>query len=102
MSAKRGQCSVCRFRFRLRKDGTVQEHHLYSGHDRAEEPCAGSGKRPRPFDPNECADCMMHIGRAAVPGGSVRVGRDRRGKSTEAMLWDYLVQFHERKHQEAA
>lgn len=97
----RGQCPLCRFRFRLRRDGTLQAHHLYCGSERQPE-CAGSGKPPRPFDPNECADCMMHIGRQPfLVEACASVGIEH-GKSTEAMLWDYLVNFHERKHQEAA
>jgi hypothetical protein len=44
--AKRGQCSECRYRWRLRKDGTVQYHSLYSGEERHE--CTGSGKPPQP------------------------------------------------------
>lgn len=96
---KRGQCATCRYRWRLRKDGTVQEHHLYSGHDRVAEPCAGSGKPPRPFDPDECGDCFEH--RLTTPGlaeACASVGIEH-GKSAGAMLRDYLVQYHERGHQ---
>lgn len=45
MTATRGQCPVCRYRWRLRKDGTLQSHHLYSGSERQPE-CEGSGKPP--------------------------------------------------------
>ena len=45
MTARRGQCPVCRYRWRLRKDGTLQAHHLYSGSERRPE-CEGSGKVP--------------------------------------------------------
>jgi hypothetical protein len=45
MDATRGQCAVCRYRFRLRKDGTVQTHRLYCGSEK-QPPCDGSGKHP--------------------------------------------------------
>jgi hypothetical protein len=102
MSApKRGQCRTCRYRWRLRKDGTLQAHHLYSGSERQPE-CEGSRKPPRPFDPNECPECLMHIGRQPFLAEACASVGIERGKSTEAMLRDYLVQFHERKHEEAA
>lgn len=46
MAAKRGQCPVCRYRFRLRRNGTLQAHHLYSGSDRNPRACEGSGEMP--------------------------------------------------------
>jgi len=42
----RGKCSVCRYSFRLRKDGTLQVHHLYSGCERCSTACRGSGLLP--------------------------------------------------------
>lgn len=36
------KCSVCPYRIRLRKDGTVSEHTLYSGS--TQHRCPGSGK----------------------------------------------------------
>ena len=101
-AARRGQCSVCRYSFRLRKDGTVQAHHLYCGHDRSEEPCAGSRKPPRPFDPNECGDCLMHLqAKPFLAEACASVGIER-GKDTGTMLREYLADFHERGHQEVA
>jgi hypothetical protein len=41
---ERARCSACRYRWRLRKDGTVQHHQLYIGDELHE--CAGSGKPP--------------------------------------------------------
>jgi hypothetical protein len=52
---RRGTCDTCGYRLPLRKDGTVQSHHLYSGHDRCEESCAGSGKPPRHAEANRLA-----------------------------------------------
>ncbi len=101
MSTKRGQCPVCRYRWRLRRDGTLQAHHLYSGSERQPE-CEGSGKPPRPFDPNECGACLEY--RFATPmlaEACAAVGIER-GRDAGAMLRDYLAQFHERGHQEAA
>lgn len=98
---KRGQCSVCRYRYPLRKDGTIQGHHGFHGHDPAPE-CEGSRKPPRSFDPNECGECMAH--RLSTPGlaeACASVGIEH-GRSTDAMLWDYLALFHERGHKEAA
>ena len=51
----RGTCDTCGYRWPLRKDGTVQSHHLYSGNDRCEEPCEGSGKPPRFAEQNRLA-----------------------------------------------
>ena len=45
VTARRDQCPVCRYRWRLRMDGTLQAHHLYSGSERQPE-CEGSGKPP--------------------------------------------------------
>jgi hypothetical protein len=45
---------------------------------------------------------MMHIGRQPFLVEACESVGIERGKSTEAMLWDYLAQFHERRHEEAA
>ena len=29
MKKNRGCCSICKFSFRLRKDGTIMQHHIY-------------------------------------------------------------------------
>lgn len=42
----RGRCLWCRYSWRLRKDGTVQNHTLFCGSERADDPCEGSGKLP--------------------------------------------------------
>jgi hypothetical protein len=96
---RRGQCQVCLYRFRLRADGTVQAHYLWSGTER-QPACEGSGKAPRPFDPNECGDCMMHVFR--TPGlteACASVGIEY-GKSTGQMMHDYLAGYHDRGHRE--
>lgn len=41
-----GRCSVCTYRIRLRKDGTVGAHRMYEG-TRLEGYCKGQGKPPR-------------------------------------------------------
>ena len=35
----RGRCCRCRYSFRLRADGSVQTHYLYSGSQKHDEPC---------------------------------------------------------------
>lgn len=40
---KRGRCPICGYSFRLRKDGTVQAHYLWSGRVRLPI-CQGSGE----------------------------------------------------------
>ena len=99
-SGCRGACSKCGYSFRLRRDGTVGVHRLYSGSDRNPDPCEGSGKPPRPFDPNECGDCMAH--RFETPGlmeacHSVAI---EHGEAGEALMWDYLTAYHEAGHKE--
>jgi hypothetical protein len=42
----RGKCSRCRYSFRLRRNGTLQWHHLFCGSDRAPDACPGSGLAP--------------------------------------------------------
>jgi hypothetical protein len=49
---RRGACSGCGYIFRLRRDGSVGVHHLYHGGERDREPCEGSGKQPKGFDPD--------------------------------------------------
>jgi hypothetical protein len=44
-SVPRGQCPVCRYRYRLRAAGTVQRHHGYSGSDPLPD-CRGSTMMP--------------------------------------------------------
>lgn len=45
MTKSRGQCPVCRYHYRLRTNGTMQQHHGYSGHDPLPN-CRGSGMMP--------------------------------------------------------
>jgi hypothetical protein len=45
----RGRCPKCRYRWPLRKDGTLGHHWLYAGNDRHE--CDGAGSAPVEFDP---------------------------------------------------
>jgi hypothetical protein len=102
MPAKRGQCDVCRYRWRLRKDGTVQVHYLYSGHDRAEEPCPGSGFLPRGTTPGECPACMAWLRENRfIVGACASVGISY-NRSTGDMLRDFMNAFHARGHEEAA
>lgn len=50
MTARRGQCSVCRYRHGLRKDRTLQAHHGWYGHEPAPQ-CEGTGLPPRSDGP---------------------------------------------------
>lgn len=109
VSAKRGQCATCLYRFRLRKDGTVQVHHLFCGSERNPEPCKGSGKPPRPLGWDDagrpdCGECLMylygpHAGFLAEGIYSVSI---ETGGDPQQMLRDYLSAYHERDHKEAA
>lgn len=97
-AAKRGQCPVCRYSLRLRKDGTVETHRNYSDG----VPCKGSGGPPRPFDPNECGACLDH--RFATPGLAEACSSQaiESSKTAAALMWDYLVAYHESGHKDAA
>ena len=47
MSERRGTCTGCGYRMRLRADGTVQLHWIYYGHQiRNRRPCAWTGTLP--------------------------------------------------------
>ncbi len=100
MTAKRGQCSACRFRHPLRKDGTMQAHPVYCGNKRRE--CEGGGQPPVPFDPNLCGACLEH--QFSTPGlveACFSVAIESR-KTGEALMWDYLIAYHESGHTEVA
>lgn len=98
--ASRGQCSVCLFRFRLRKDGTLMRHAIYSGNEG--RTCEGSGKWPHATDPAECGACMAYAAsRPHLAGAAASVGISY-GKSTAQMLREYFASFHERGHEEGA
>ena len=58
----RGRCCRCRYSFRLRADGSVQTHYLYSGSQRTDEPCGGSGLMPWVPD-EEVVTGELHIDR---------------------------------------
>ena len=98
VTRKRGQCSVCRYRYPLRKDGTVQGHHGRA----TGSPCGGSGEPPVPYDPNECGECMAYY--YGTPGlveaiWSVAIEST---KSGEQLGWEFLEAYHEAGHVEAA
>jgi hypothetical protein len=100
MLTARGQCPVCRGRFRLRKDSTVAPHlWRSSGQPERGPECAGSRQPAVPFDPNTCPVCMEH--RFEAPGlmeacCSLAIESRAAGK---ALMWDYLVAYHEAGHQ---
>jgi hypothetical protein len=48
---RRGACSKCGYSYRLRRDGSIGVHHLYSGSGRYPDPCEGSGRPPKPSEP---------------------------------------------------
>ena len=50
----RGTCDTCGYRYPLRKDGTMQAHHGYYGHDPAPQ-CKGTGTVPRHAEANRLA-----------------------------------------------
>lgn len=86
MAPGRGTCITCRYAFRLRRDGTVQEHRLFCGSERAAEPCGGSGQPPY-------ADYCIHVEvdlNVRVKGGQTFYGFEevRPGMATRARTWD--------------
>jgi len=100
-TATRGQCPVCRYSCRLRKDGTLQAHHGYTGSEWQPE-CAGSGQWPATHDVMECGGCMEYLrSQPHLAGACASVGIEH-GRSTGQMLRDYLTGFHERGHREVA
>lgn len=98
----RGQCATCRFRWRLRKDGTLQRHWLYSGSERAAEPCGGSGRHPWTPGPDGCGACMAYVAARPHLIGALASAGISRGKSTGRMVREHLTDFHQRGHPEAA
>ena len=101
MAANRGQCPVCRYSCRLRKDGTLQAHHGFIGSE-PQPGCAGSGQWPATRDVMECGGCMGYLNsQPHMAGACASVGIER-GKSTGQMLREYLEAFHERGHREVA
>ena len=101
MAVKRGQCPVCRFRVRLRKDGTLQSHHMYCGNE-PQPDCAGSGGPPRPFDWRECGDCLGYASAQPMLAEAFASVGIEYGRSTAQMARDFFAAFHGRGHQEAA
>lgn len=100
VSVPRGQCPVCRFRFRVRKDGTMQQHRLYCGTQA--HACEGSGKPAVPYDPDRCAPCMEY--QFMTPGlaeACASVGIEH-GRDSGAMLFDVLAAYHRNGHKEPA
>lgn len=100
MSAPRGQCPVCRFRFRVRTDGTMQYHRLCSG--TGARACEGSGKPAVPYDPDTCGACLEF--RFTTPGlgdACASVGIEH-GRDGGAMLYDVLAAYHRNGHKEPA
>jgi hypothetical protein len=98
VSAPRGRCPVCRFRFRLRADGTMQRHRLYSGG--GVRVCEGGGRPAVPYDPDTCGECLEY--RFMTPGlgeACASVGIEH-GRDGAAMLFDVLAAYHGNGHEE--
>lgn len=96
----RAQCPACHFRWRLRKDGTLQRHHIYSG--TGKRLCEGSGGEPVPHDPDACGGCLEY--RFMMPGlmeacYSVAI---ESGKDGAALMREVLAAYHRRGHRMAA
>jgi hypothetical protein len=101
MPAKRGQCATCRFRYPLRKDGTVQAHSGCIGSER-QPPCEGGGKPPVPYDPNLCGACQEYYWNTPGLSEAIWSVAIESPKSGEQVAWEFLEAFHEAGHQEAA
>jgi len=97
--ARRGQCPVCRYRWRLRADGTIQAHTLYSGRD--PHPCDGAGQLPAPFNYHDCGECLEH--RFRTPGlaeAFASVGIEH-GESAGQTAVSYFAAYHDRGHRDS-
>lgn len=90
---------MCRYRFRLRADGTIQAHYLWSGTER-QPACDGSGKPPRPFDPADCGDCLIFGHSQPFLMEAVASVSIEHGKSAGQLLREYLTAYHDRGHRE--
>lgn len=100
VSVPRGQCPVCRYSYRLRADGAMQRHHVYSG--TTKYLCEGSGGVPVPFDPETCGGCLEY--RFMTPGlteACYSVGIEN-GKDGAVLLHEVLEAYHRSGHREAA
>jgi len=99
MGERRGYCTVCGFSQRLRRDGTVQTHHGYIGKDR-EPDCDGGGKPPKPYDPNECFDCIsLYYGTPGLVEAIWSVAIES-PKSGERITLEFLESYHLSGHRE--
>lgn len=101
MSGPRGRCPVCRYSYRLRKDGTVQRHHGYSGRNPLPD-CEGTGQAPLPWNPDQCGDCTEY--RYMTPGlaeACASVGIEH-GKDAGTMMFSVLSAYHHNGHRETA
>lgn len=96
----RGQCPSCRFRFRLRADGAMQQHRIYSGGEG--HVCGGSGKPAVSWDPNACGVCMDYLyGTPMLHEACWSVGIEV-GKDGNALLREVLAAYHGNGHRELA
>jgi hypothetical protein len=100
VTAKRGQCPICRYRYPLRKSGTMQAHSGFIGSER-QPPCEGGGKPPVPYNPETCGPCQMYY--YGTPGlmeaiWSVAIESP---KSGERIAWEFLEAYHEAGHVDA-
>jgi hypothetical protein len=92
LGAMRGQCPVCRFRWKLRVGGTLQRHR--SGRYL----CPGSGGQPVPYDPDTCGPCIEY--RFATPGlteACYSVGIET-GRDGAVLMREVLAAYHRRGH----
>ena len=97
-ASPRGQCSVCRYRYPLRKDGTVQGHHGRA----TGSACGGGGKPPVPYDPNTCGDCMAYLHGTPMLAEAIWSVAIESPKSGEQLAWEFLEAYHESGHTQAA
>jgi hypothetical protein len=90
---------VCELSLRLRKDGTVQAHRAHTDGDRHPD-CEGTGKQPRPYNPNECFDCMTFY--YGTPGlvEAIWSTAIESPKSGEQLTREFLESYHLSGHKE--
>jgi hypothetical protein len=98
MASKRGQCDICRYRYPLRTDGTVQSHRGQA----TGSPCGGSRRPPRRYDPNECGDCMEYYYGTPMLREAIWSVAIESPKSGDQLAWEFMESYHNAGHAEVA
>lgn len=103
MADSRGNCSVCRYRYRLLISGRLAKHYIYHGN--VGRVCAGSHKPTRlewvdarfGQEP-DCDPCRAYLSRDHMVGAAASVGIEH-GMTTGQMLRTLAEQYHANGHE---